>query len=241
MARLVVLAVSGLMLVSCGPAASASPPTSPVAASSGSPSPQPSSSATRGSPSATAATTAAAHRLFDCHAASEPFACPLSPGLHVAEIHDRFSMEIKDPGWQEARVNPEDLSDEDPTLLINRIADPNERLIIDTGPTGESVSDTQLLPDLSSLQVGSPTAVTIGGTTGFRVDLAPTKSMELSVPLMPGVGYQLEPGTTYRLIVTQLPMGEESGIKVILMSAPTSAWSTYLPLADAVVQTLKFG
>jgi hypothetical protein len=165
----------------------------------------------------------------------------MSPGFYVADIHDRFSLEIKDPGWQEGRTNPEDLQDQEPTLLLNRIEDPNQRLMIDTGPTSGSVSDTQLVPDLTSLQMGQPAAVKIGGTTGFQVDLAPTKSMELGVPIVPDTGYQLEPGHNYRLIVTQLPMGDESGIKVILISAPTAAWNTFLPLADAVVQTLKFG
>jgi hypothetical protein len=237
MTQLVVLAVSSLMLVGCGAAALASPAAAPVSASPGSPSPSPAPSAAAGSASATTGT---AHRLFDCQAASEPFACPLSPGFYVAEIHDRFSLEIKDPGWQEARTNPEELQDQEPTLLLNRIADPNQRLMIDTGPTGASVSETQLLPDLTSLQVGPPAAVKIGGTTGFQVDLSPSKSMELSVPIVADTGYQLEPGNNYRLIVTQLPMGDESGIKLILISTPTTAWSTFLPLADAVVQTLQF-
>ena len=74
----------------------------------------------------------------------------------------------------------------------------------------------------------------------MQVDLAPSKSMELRVPFVPDTGYQLEPGHTYRLIVTQLPMGDESGIKVILLSAPTAAWGAFLPLADAVVKTFRF-
>jgi hypothetical protein len=222
MMQLVVLALSGLVFVGCGAAASASPSPAPSAAGSAS------------------GATGPAHRLFDCHAASEPFACPLSPGLYVAEIHDRFSLKIKDPGWQEGRTNPEDLQDQEPTLLLNRIADPNQRLMIDTGPTGPNVSDTQLLPDVTSLQMGPPAPVRIGSTTGFQVDLAPTNSMELSVPVVPNTGFQLEPGNTYRLIVTQLPMGDESGIKLILISSPTAAWSAFLPLADAVVETLQF-
>jgi hypothetical protein len=223
MLQLVVLALFGLMFVGCGAATSASPsPAAPSAATSAS------------------GATGAAHRLFDCHAASEPFACPLSPGPYVAEIHDRFSLEIKDTGWQEGRTNPEDLQDQEPTLLLNRSADPTQRLMIDTGPTGPKVNDTQLLPDVTSLQMGPPAPVSIGSTTGFQVDLAPTNSMELSVPVVPNTGYQLEPGNNYRLIVTQLPMGSESGIKVILISSPTAAWSAFLPLADAVVQTLQF-
>jgi hypothetical protein len=96
------------------------------------------------------------------------------------------------------------------------------------------------LPDLADLQVGPPAPVKVGNTTGFQVDLAPTQSMELSVPVVPNVGYKMEPGNNYRLIVVQLPMGEESGIKLILISSPTAAWSSFLPLADAVVQTLRF-
>jgi hypothetical protein len=165
----------------------------------------------------------------------------MSPGLYVAEIHDRFSLEIKDTGWQEANTLPEVLQDEEPTLFLNRIEDPNQRLFIDTGPTPSTVAEGDLMPDLTGIQVGSPTAVNIGGTTGLQVDLAPSQSMELSVPVVPETGYQLEPGNTYRLIVTQLPMGEESGIKLILISAPTASWTTFLPIADQVVQSLRFG
>jgi hypothetical protein len=122
--QLVVLALSGLMLVGCGAAASASPSGARGSAPPESPSLSPSPSAAASSASAAAGP---AHRLFDCHAAREPFACPMSPGTYVADIHDKFSLDIKDTGWQEARTLPEDLQDEEPTLLLNRIADPNQR------------------------------------------------------------------------------------------------------------------
>ncbi|TME69102.1 MAG: hypothetical protein E6I48_16110 [Chloroflexi bacterium] len=237
MTQLVVLALSGLMLAGCGGAASASPPAAPGSASPGSPPPSPVPSAAAASASGV---TGSAHRLFDCHPAGGTFSCPLSPGFYVADIHDRFSLEIKDPGWQEALTHPEDLQDQEPTLLLSRIADPDQRVMVDTGPTGPSYGDTQLLPNVTSIQVSSPVAVKIGATTGMQVDLAPSKSMELRVPFVPDTGYQLEPGHTYRLIVTQLPMGDESGIKVILLSAPTAAWGAFLPLADAVVKTFRF-
>ena len=164
----------------------------------------------------------------------------MTPGLYAADIHDRFSLQIKETGWQEAETRAEDLQDEEPTLLLSRTADPDQRLIIDTGPSGASVGTTEVLPDLTGLQVGAPTPVTIGGTTGLQVDLAPTTSTKLSVPVMRGTGFQLEPGNTYRLIVTQLPMGDESGIKLILIAAPTTAWTSFSSVADAVVQTLQF-
>ena len=97
--------------------------------------------------------TGSAHRLFDCHPAGGTFSCPLSPGFYVADIHDRFSLEIKDPGWQEALTHPEDLQDQEPTLLLSRIADPDQRVMVDTGPTGPSYGDTQLLPNVTSIQV----------------------------------------------------------------------------------------
>jgi hypothetical protein len=165
----------------------------------------------------------------------------MSPGLYVAEIHDRFSLEIKDTGWQEGNTLPEDLQDVEPMLLLTRVEDPNQRLIIDTGPTRASAGEGQLMPDLTAIQMSAPTAVTIGGASGLQADLAPSKSMELSLPVVPNTGYQLEPGNNYRLIVTQLPMGDESGIKVMLISAPTSSWTTFLPIADRVVQSLRFG
>jgi hypothetical protein len=36
-------------------------------------------------------------------------------------------------------------------------------------------------------------------------------------------------------------MGEEAGIKLLLISAPTASWTTFLPIADQVVQSLRFG
>jgi hypothetical protein len=165
----------------------------------------------------------------------------MSPGQYVAEIHDRFRLEIKDAGWQEANTLPENLQDVEPMLFLSRIEDPNQRLIIDTGPTPPKVDEGDLMPDLTGIQVSPPTAVNIGGTIGLQVDLTPSESMELRVPVVPDTGYQVEPGNTYRLIVTQLPMGEESGIKLILISAPTASWTTFLPIADQVVQSLRFG
>jgi hypothetical protein len=164
----------------------------------------------------------------------------MTPGLYIADIHDRFSLEIKDSGWEERKTSPEGLQDEEPTLQLNRIADTEQRVIIDTGPTGPSLSDTQLLPDLTSLQVSPPMPVTVGGTTGFQVDLAPSKSADLNVPVIPDAKYELAPGHTYRLIVTQRPMDQESGVKLILISAPTSSWEAFSPLADGLVQTLRF-
>ena len=243
MTRLAMLAISGLLLVGCGAASTASPSTAPqptalVSESPGSESTTPTSSMDAGSASATAGT---AQRFFDCQPAGGELTCPLPPGHYVADIHDAFSLEIEDPGWQEARTNPEDLQGAEPTLTLSRVEDSNQRLMIDTGPSGASVSDDQLLPDLTSLQVGPPTAVEVGATAGLQVDLSPTESTDLSVPVAGGAGYQLEPGNTYRLIVTQLPMGDESAFKVVVISAPTADWSTFLPLADKVVQTLQFG
>jgi hypothetical protein len=103
------------------------------------------------------------------------------------------------------------------------------------------VDDALLLPDVTSIQISPPTPLNIGRATGFQVDLAPDKSMERRVPVVPDTGYQLDPGHTYRLIVTQLLMGEESAKKVILISAPTAAWSSFLPVADSVVQTIRLG
>jgi hypothetical protein len=232
MLRLLALALSVLCAAGCSP--STAPSLGASAASTQSPPP----ASLAGASSASSATD---HRLFDCHPTGGANACPMSPGLYVAEIHDRFSLEIKDTGWQEANTLPETVQDVEPMLLLTRIDDPNQRLMIDTGPTPPNVDERDLIPNLTGIQVSSPTAVNVGGTTGLQVDLAPSVSMELSVPVIPDTGYQLEPGNTYRLIVTQLPMGEESGIKLILISAPTASWNTFLPIADQVVQSLRFG
>ena len=48
------------------------------------------------------------------------------------------------------------------------------------------------------------------------------------------------PGHRYRLMALQLPMGQESAIKVIIVDAPTADFDAFAGLADAVLQTLKF-
>ena len=236
MFRFLALTLSGLMVAACGAAASA-PPSVPGSAAPSQSVASPSSPSPAGS--STAASTGPANRLFNCHpSAGGNNACPMAPGLYVAEIHDRYSLEIKETGWQEAGTLTEVQQDEEPTLLVNRSADPEQRVMIDTGPTGPA--GTTLLPDLTGLQIGPPAPVIIGGTTGFQVDLVPSKPTELNLPAVPETGYQLDPGHTYRLIVTQLPMGDEAGVKVILIAAPTPAWSAFLPQADALVKTLRF-
>ena len=107
----------------------------------------------------------------------------MAPGLYVAEIHDRYSLEIKETGWQEAGTLTEVQQDEEPTLLVNRSADPEQRVMIDTGPTGPA--GMTLLPDLTGLQIGPPAPVIIGGTTGFQVDLVRSKPTELNLPAVP--------------------------------------------------------
>ena len=181
-----------------------------------------------------------------CPSANAGATCPLPPGVYRAAIHDAYTLTIKDTGWQEERsATP---AEEEPTVILSRTDAPDHQLSIDTGHTGSLLDDAgmaSLVAGTATFQMSAPLAVHVGTAdkilgvaSGFQVDLAPTEARQVTVS---GAGtYTFKPGHRYRLMALQLPMLEESGIKVIIVDAPTASFDAFLPLANAILQAVHF-
>jgi hypothetical protein len=135
-------------------------------------------------------------------------------------------------------VTPEE---DEPTVILSRIDAPDQRLSIDTGQTSvllDQAGVAALLAEVGTLPLSPPAAAKVGAASGLQVDVAPTEARDVTIP---GAGtYTLTPGHSYRLMALQYPMLEESGIKVIIIDAPTASFDAFVPLADAVLGTLQF-
>lgn len=217
-----------LLLVGCGSSVSIS-----------SPSPVPSQEAPASAAASASVPSSRAEGFILCPSASTGATCPLPPGEYTAGIHDAFMLTIKDAGWQEERG--EGPSVMEPTIILSRIDAPDQRLLIDTGQTSQLLDEAAmaaLLDGTAAFQQGAPSPTEVGGASGFQVDLAPTEAGTISVR---GAGaYELKPDHRYRVAALQLPMIAESGIKVIVIEAPTAGFDAFAPLADAVLQTVRF-
>ncbi|HEY8167297.1 MAG TPA: hypothetical protein VIF84_01160 [Candidatus Limnocylindrales bacterium] len=149
--------------------------------------------------------------------------------------HDAVALTISDDGWQE------EFAIDETSLVLSRVDTPAQRLTIDFGDTGPLLDDSDLAAALTptfAYKAGEPGHVTIGGTSGFAVDLAPTEAVSISIP---GAGaYDLQPDRRYRLGVLQYPMGEESVIEVILVEAPTADFEGFAPIVDAILRSAEF-
>lgn len=173
-----------------------------------------------------------------CPAATTADTCPLPPGEYKADIHDSFTLTIPDAGWQEIRA--EGVSFEQ-ALVLSRVDAPDQRLVIQSGPTGLRLDDAAMaamLDHTTAIQVAAPSAAEIGGAPGFQVDLAPT---ERGTVLVGGAGgVDVEANHRYRLAALQQLMDQESALKIILIDAPPAGFDSFAPLADAVLHSLKF-
>jgi hypothetical protein len=181
-----------------------------------------------------------------CRAPNAGPTCPLSPGLYRAAIHDAYTLTIKDTEWQEER--PGTPAEEEPTVILSRTDSPGQQLSIDTGQTGnllDVAGMASLVAGTATFQMTAPLAVHVGTAdeilgvaSGFQVDLAPTEARQVTVS---GAGtYAFKPGHRYRLLALQLPMLADSGIKVIIVDAPTPSFDAFLPLANAILQSVHF-
>ena len=231
MTRSVGATVFCLLLAACGGSGSASPPSS-VAASASPPS-SVAASASGVLPLPSSGT------LPLCPSPNAGATCPLSPGRYTVAIHDAYTLTIEDTGWQvEPSATP---AEDEPTVILSRTDAPDQRLSIDTGHTSgirDAAGMASLLAGTATFQMGAPSAAHVGTAAGFQVDLAPTEARQVSVS---GAGtYVFNPGHRYRLMALQLPMDQESGIKVIIVDAPTATFDAFLPLANAILQSVQF-
>jgi hypothetical protein len=245
MNRTIGAVVLGLLVASCGSSNSTSPPPSASSAA-------PSTSAALATPSASVAVASVAPTPAAATPTPGPAvfticktpggataSCPLPPGEYDAAIHDAFKLTIADSGWQEER-SPIAVDDE-PTVVLARTDDPTQRLSIDTGPTRELLDPTQIdkLVDAAAAFRSSPLVpVTVGSAIGSQVDLAASKAERITIG---DIGtYDFEAGHRYRLMVLQLPMGQESGQKVIIIDSPAATFDAFVPLATKVLDTVQF-
>jgi hypothetical protein len=191
-------------------------------------------------PSVAAATpTPGAAAFTICKTPAATASCPLPPGDYSAAIHDAFTLTIADSGWQEERSAA--AVDDEPTVVLARTDDPTQRLSIDTGPTSVVLDPTAvagLIGAAAAFQSSAPVQATVGGANGYQADLAPTKPERITIG---DIGtFDFEAGHRYRLMVLQLPMGQESGQKVIIIDSPDASFDAFAPLASKVLETVQF-
>jgi len=230
-------AVAAVVIAGCaGPDSSAASGSSPASVPPAT-DPAPTASAPPASQAAASPTPADGGVFFLCPTTTDADACPLTPGALRADLHDAFELVVSDEGWQEERAP----ASEEPSVVLSRIEAPEQRLTIDIGSTGALLDDAALLALLAGaapLQTGEPVAASVGNATGYQVELAPTAAAEFAVP---GAGpIVVEPGHRYRLFALQRPMDQESGIKVILIDAPTDEFATFETTAAGLLDTLTF-
>jgi hypothetical protein len=191
-------------------------------------------------PSVAAATpTPGAAAFTICKTPAATASCPLPPGDYSAAIHDAFTLSIADSGWQEERSAV--AIDDEPTVVLTRTDDPTQRLSIDTGPTSVVLDPTAvegMIGAAAAFQSSAPVPATVGGANGYQVDLAPTKTERIAIG---DIGtFDFEAGHRYRLMVLQLPMGQESAQKVIVIDSPAASFDAFAPLASKVLETVQF-
>ena len=169
--------------------------------------------------------------------------CPVPAGTYRVDIHDAFGLSVPDAGWIEL---PQPI-DEEPTLVLARADAPDQRVIIDSGPTGAILDDAEL-PHLLDLAVAvgasAPTPVDVGGAVGNQVEISPTEANRFALGEADTVGVagtvEIEPGKTYRIAALQVPYDQESALKVIVIAAPSGDFEAFAPLADSLLETVKF-
>lgn len=237
MVRWTGLLTLAILLVGCGGAVPS--PTSPADA----PAPAAPTDAPTDAPAPTPASGETAGEGYLVCPALEGDVCPVPAGPYRVDIHDAFSLTVPDAGWIEL---PQP-TDEEPTLVLARADAPDQRVIIDSGPTGAILDDADL-PHLLDLAVAvgasAPTPLDVGGAVGNQVEISPTAANRFALGEADTVGVagtvEIEPGKTYRIAALQVPYGQESALKVIVVSAPSEDFEAFAPLADGLLDTVQF-
>jgi len=163
--------------------------------------------------------------------------CPVPPGPYQVDIHDAFSMTVPDTGW----IESPSATEEEPTLVLARADAPDQRVMIDNGPTGAIFDEADLLHllDLAvAAGASAPIPADIGGAEGYQVEITP--SVATQVGLGQAGAVDIEPGRTYRIAALQVPVGQESVLKVIVVAAPTEDFAAFAARADGLLKTVQF-
>jgi hypothetical protein len=239
------LLATTLLLAACSPAAPSTAlsliPT-PTQLPSTSPTPlttaEPSTSAGE-PPSYTAEPPASAGAFTICATAVQGSVCPLELGTYTAAVHDRFTLAIADPGWQEERAESGEFATR---IVLSRVDDRRQRLTFIsgvTGPLSPVVIDPAVL-SLPGFKVGQPTAVTIGGTQALSVDVEPAGAQAAAVVAIESKTLRLEPDRRYRVTVAKIPMDQEAAALFMVADAPVDRFATFVTMSDRVLQSVKF-
>lgn len=164
--------------------------------------------------------------------------CPLSPGSFTAPVHDAFSFSIVEGGWQEEQAAPREFETK---IVLSRVDDPRQRLTFlsgETGPAARPLIDPAAF-DIAGFTVGPPTDVRMSGASGKSVDIEPAGAQASAVTIE-GQTIRLEPDRRYRITLARIPMMEESATVIMITEAPLDSFTTFVTMADRVLQTVGF-
>lgn len=230
-----------IVLVALGLAACASPAASTLstAAVPSTPSETQSSAPTSVASAPSSAPSASAGVFTVCPTAAEGPTCPLPPGDYTAAVHDAFSFKIEDAGWQEERQ----VSGEFETrVVLSRTDDPTQRLTFLSGRTGAT---SPALVDAAAFAVagftaGQPTDLTISGTPAQSIELEPAGAAAAANLTLDDQTITLEPDRRYRFTLAKIPMMDEAATVFIVTEAPPEQFTSFVQMADKVLQSVKF-
>ena len=123
-------------------------------------------------------------------------------------------------------------------VLIAQRRDPGgTSMTFDSRSTGQSVAATiSRFAEIEGVDAGAPSAVTIGGAPGQRIDLRVSAS---DVVLVPGLcdRYELEPNDRVRAYAVDV-----GGRTVtILVEAPAAEFESFVAVAQRVLESVRWG
>jgi Ca2+-binding RTX toxin-like protein len=156
---------------------------------------------------------------------------PLRPGPYVTDVfRPRFGF-VVGSGWSVVFV-------EDRQLLLAQRTDPGALSVtFDSFARRQSVAETiARVSRIEGVQAGAPTAATIGNVSGQRVDLLVTAG---DMVLVPGLSdrYELEPNDRVRVYAVDVA----GSTVTILVEAPAAEFQTFAQVAEAVLESVRWG
>jgi hypothetical protein len=240
------IVLAGCLVAGCGAPQAVAPseqalasasPTTAASASAASEQTTPTPPATAASPLPTAEPGTGAFTV--CPKAVDGPVCPLPPAKYTAAVHDQFTFSIPEAGWQEERAVAGEF---ETRVVLSRVDDADQRLTFlsgQTGPTSPAAVDPAAFA-IPGFKAGQPTPIKIAGTAAEYIDLEPAGAQGASAVTIETQTIRIEPDRRYRFTVARIPMMEEAATVIMVTEAPVASFSTFLPAADAVLETVGF-